>query len=53
MDIPGRSPELGTSGRPRWGNRRLELDHSLVRIQSEVVEGGLDREDSSVLLEVG
>ena len=51
-DIPGHSPEPGTSGQPRWDNHRLELGHSLGRTQSEVVEDGLDQGDNSVLLEV-
>ena len=51
-NIPGHSPEPGTSDQRRWDNHRRELDHSRGRTQSEVAEDGLDQGDSSVLLEV-
>ena len=53
VGILGHFPAPGTSDRLRLGNRRLELDHRLVRIQLEVVEADLVQGGNSVLLEVG
>lgn len=53
VDIPGHSPEPGTSGLLRLGNRRLELDHWLAHTQSEVVEAVLVQVGSSARLAVG